>query len=363
MAFRELTEKELELLTDSQWESYERKLEIHRERVRFVEQLERMEQVEIPSFQPTLNPIAPISGAPEMTFVQTEHSIAQMPEVPTHIVQVHARSVAPVEQAVIPQVPTKLKVRTVKVDAQFTATPVLPEHRPVRLLRREFQATEPVRAKVPDTAAVQPPDVTFVGAETIKARVPTVVKPVPVDCPRIALDENAAKPRSVSAPAAVRPKARIIRNEPPKISALPEATVVRPAGITYVAPVVSAAVTNPVSVAACPQKNYQNPPEVSVAPPAVVKARVHKSTYHVPEIQKTEAVASVLQVKVPERIVVQPVVSGMQPAHPATVHTPKINYEKQEFEVAQLPQADAVRIPDPQTNEILHNLLKKANEK
>ena len=46
MAFRELTEKELELLTDSQRESYVQKLEIHRERARFVEQLEKMEQVE-----------------------------------------------------------------------------------------------------------------------------------------------------------------------------------------------------------------------------------------------------------------------------------------------------------------------------
>lgn len=363
MAFRELTEKELELLTDSQRESYEQKLEIHRERARFVEQLEKMEQVEIPSFQPTLNPIAPISGAPEMNFVKAEHSITQMPEVRTHIVQVNARPVAPVEQAVIPQVPTKVKVRAVKIDAQITAAPVLPEHRPVQLLRREYQAAEPVRAKVPAAAALQLPDVSFDGPETIKARVPAVERPVAVDCPRVVLDENAVKPRSVSAPAVARPKARVIRNEPLKITALPEAVVVRSTNVAYVEPVVSAAVTNPVRVAVCPEKNYQKPREVSVEPPAVVKARVHKSTYHVPKIEKTEAVAALPQVKVPERTVVQPVVPEMQFAHTATVHTPKINYNKQEFEAVQLPQTDAVRIPDPQTKEILHNLLKKANEK
>ena len=104
MAFRELSQNELELLTDSQRRVYEEELEIHRERVKFVEQLEKMENVRFEPFQPTLTPIRSVSRIPEKQYLKQE-------QVPVQVTAAAAVTVPAAKQ--INKEPVKAKVMPV----------------------------------------------------------------------------------------------------------------------------------------------------------------------------------------------------------------------------------------------------------
>ena len=177
MAFKELSQKELELLTDQQREMYEKELEIYRERVRFVEQLEKMEHVTFESFQPTLKPITPVSQAPEMHVKQQrEVRIQALPCVGVHapaVLQFAAETVkAELPATVMVAVPDVQPKKTESVKAHCAPATVIsaPTVQPIK--------TEEVKAKLPTAAAVSAPAVQTIKTEEVKVKLPTAAAPV-----------------------------------------------------------------------------------------------------------------------------------------------------------------------------------------
>ena len=77
MAFRILTSDELELLTEQQRAYYEEELAAYNERVRFVEQIEKIESAEMQPFEPTLKPIPAVRKAPELVFTAPAYAVAE----------------------------------------------------------------------------------------------------------------------------------------------------------------------------------------------------------------------------------------------------------------------------------------------
>ena len=75
MAFKILTEDEIKLLTDKQRIQYESQLAIYNERVKFVEQLEKLENVEIKPYEPTSTRIPAVGLSPEKIFTAPLYDI------------------------------------------------------------------------------------------------------------------------------------------------------------------------------------------------------------------------------------------------------------------------------------------------
>lgn len=365
MAFRELSQKELELLTDSQREIYDKKLAIHHERVKFVENLEKMEHVQIEPFQPTLDPIPAITKAPEKNFVKAEHRVVQVRGVKAAVVEVRPKPVPLMEKAILPQVARSVKARVVSVDKEPSAAPVLPVSRSLQIPRGEFKAEGPVKAQLHTVAAVRSPEVSCRIPEAVKAELPAGGKAAaaPAAKARIPSAEqmHARKPSLPKVHAAV-PKERTFRTDIPKMTALPAAAVTNPADITYVSPDVSVSVPKPISGVVSPEKIYRKPEPVHTEVPAVTKVRARERTYQTPKIRKAQAPTE-QPVSIPVRTFEQPAPLNAQVAYPASVNTPKIDYQKREYEMQQLPAGSAVSVPDPRSNEILHALLLRAKNK
>ena len=77
MAFRILTSDELALLTEQQRAYYEEELAVYNERVRFVEQIEKLENAEIQPYEPVLKPIPAVRKAPEFGFSAPAYTVAR----------------------------------------------------------------------------------------------------------------------------------------------------------------------------------------------------------------------------------------------------------------------------------------------
>lgn len=381
MAFRELSQKELELLTDSQREAYEKKLAIHRERAKFVENLDKMEHVQIEPFQPKLDPISVITRVPEKNYVKAEPQVVQVRRVKPVVAEVRAKPVPPVKKAVVLQSAKVVKARVVSVDKQLPAAPELPDSRPVRIPRGEFRAGEPVKAQLSTVAAVKSPAVSYHAPGNTKTALPEVGKPTVRVCPKVVLDQSAIRPRTVSAtvakariPAAAEkpeakaelpkipvavPKTKAFHGDIQKAPVLPAPTVIRTADIAYTAPNISAAAKMSVNRVVTPGKAYQKPELVRPEVPAAFNVRQQEQVYHAPEIRKAETIRA-QSVSVPNRTFEQPALSGAQLAPSGPVHAPNINYQNREYEMPQLPAAAAISVPDPHSSEILHALLHRA---
>ncbi len=75
MAFNILSSNEIELLTEDQRKSYEKELAIYKERVKFVEQMERFENAVITPYEPKLVNISDVGKAPEKIYLHPEYVI------------------------------------------------------------------------------------------------------------------------------------------------------------------------------------------------------------------------------------------------------------------------------------------------
>ena len=310
MAFKELSQKEQELLTDQQREMYEKEHEIYRERVRFVEQLEKMEHVTFESFQPTLKPITPVSQAPEMHVKQQrEVRIQALPCVGVHapaVLQFAAETVkAELPATVMVAVPDVQPKKTESVKAHCAPATVIsaPTVQPIK--------TEEVKAKLPTAAAVSAPAVQPIQTEKVKAKLPTAA--------------------AVSAPAV-----QTIKTE--------EVKVKLPTAAAPVAPAVQ-----PIKIETVKAQNF------SAAP---VRVPTVKKTLSAVD-SKEKLVETAKQINIPNKHFEQAVLPTVQVRSTPRINIPTVNCKKQEHRMQQPIPACMVSVPEPQTDAILHLLLNK----
>lgn len=113
MAFKILNSNQIELLTESQRESYEKELAIYNERVKFVEQIEQFENTVITPYEPKLTNISAISKAPEKEFGTPEYVIAKIEPVTKPELKVVSVSF---DEPVTVALPKHMKIKNVPVE-------------------------------------------------------------------------------------------------------------------------------------------------------------------------------------------------------------------------------------------------------
>lgn len=361
MAFRELSEKEIELLTDLQRKAYEEELAIYRERVKFVEQLEKMEHTEIKPYQPKLTPIPQVSGVPEKQFTKPEHELQQPQAVKLPVPRAEAVKLEPLPEAVVPQVVCKVSVPDVAVPKAGTDAPELPVSAPVRIPQTAIKPAQPAKAEFYTAPTVRAPTVKAVKAEPVKADLEVVEASCAVSAAAKAripavpelTDEKPELPQAVVTFAQIP----AYNAAAPEMTALPEMPEIRSADVSYTKPEIAAAAVTPVGIPAIPGKPPKMP-ELAVAQvPAAVVPQVQAYAYSAPELPDAVLPEQMQAIEIPERTFEGAIEPLPVPEAPVLIHAPQKDFQEVDHDVRQFPEIAAVTIPEPDINEIVQALL------
>lgn len=381
MAFKELTPREIELLTEAQRQTYEEELENYRQRVRFVEQMERLEGTPIKPYKPVLKPIAPVAKAPEKKIGKVENEVHQVVAVRKVAPKVDGIKLPVFEAPKLPDAPVQVKPRVIAVQKRVDAPPEIPVAAAIRIPQTSIQKTEPVKAELNAVHAIRVPNVELKKAEPVNVKLDAMEKLHIKTYPKIAVDQETLKSQvtavlAVKIPETVVPvlpdvhpdlpkapvavvKVRTRQMAVPKMAALPEVPVALKSGVAYQKPDISAAVVRKAYVPVVPQKEYQKAEPVPLNIPAYTPVRVKPKAYSAPKVAKAEVPTSV---RVEQKIdwdFEQPEIMVEPAARPVAISAPQITYEKGDCSSQPLPDFAAVDLPDPdpQVNNIIQLLL------
>lgn len=384
MAFKILSEKDLELLTDSQREQYNEALEIHREREKFVEQLEKMENIRIEPYQPSLAPIPAIRKAPEKHFVKKEHEVRGVNAFPRPVAKVRQVKAAPVAAPVVPKIEKAAAVRVKPVRKEEVTADAVPVHEAVRIPRMDITMPEPVQPQLHAAAKIRVPTAKSVEKMPVQVRVEAGLKPKFKNFETFTFDRIKAKPWAVSAaPVSVRvPAAPVNASTQPKLPhaavsfpaakqyhipaaeavKLPETAPVRCSAATYTKPEIAPVPAVCISVPVIPQRSHKAVSPVRPQIPAAVRSVVKAPDYSAPEIRAAVDTGHTQPVRVPGRTFTPFTGTTPEVAVPTPVHAPKKVFKKVEDNIKPLPETVSVTLPDPHSNEVIRALLSRAKK-
>lgn len=178
MAFKILTDNELELLTDKQRIQYENELAVYNERVKFVEQLEKLENVVIKPYKPKLTNIRIINTPAETTFKAPEYAVKiTKPIKKLQLEYTYKNLTAPVK-AVLPQHSKINNVPINHIKQMKQVKPVLPQISKVTTSVKPFIKIELKTSPLPKNNKIYIPSTSFKKVEQIKLNLPTITKQI-----------------------------------------------------------------------------------------------------------------------------------------------------------------------------------------
>ena len=177
MAFKILSFEELELLTENQRESYERELAIYNQRVKFVEQMERLENTVITPYELELAAIPAICEVPREEFVGPEYVLAPVVPIVKPELDVPAFDFGGQVTAVCPE---HVKITNIPVGCMKKLErdkPILPVVFKAAAPANSFTKVEQQRPTLPECVKISIPDSTFHISERTSPNLPLAVKP------------------------------------------------------------------------------------------------------------------------------------------------------------------------------------------
>ncbi len=176
MAFQILSNKELELLTENQRESYERELAIYSERVKFVEQMERLENTVITPYELELAAIPVICEIPQEEFVEPEYVLAPIAPIVKPELDVPVFDFGGPVTAVRPE---HVKITNIPAGCMKKLErdkPILPIVFKAAAPANSFTKVEQQRPTLPECVKISIPDNTFHISERTSPNLPLAVK-------------------------------------------------------------------------------------------------------------------------------------------------------------------------------------------
>lgn len=177
MAFKILTVDELELLTEKQRKNYDRELAIYNERVKFVEQIERLENAVITPYEPRLTAIPAVCEVPQNEFVEPEYVIVPNVPIAKPKLKVAAVHFGEPVTAVVPAHTIMKNVPVGRMKKVELDKPVLPIIFKAAAPAKSFIKTEQQRPALPTIVKISIPGNIFNVSEQANPDLPHVVKP------------------------------------------------------------------------------------------------------------------------------------------------------------------------------------------
>lgn len=180
MAFKILSFDELELLTENQRKSYEKELAIYHERVKFVEQMERLEHAVITPYEAKLEAISAICKIPEKEFAEPEYEVAKSAPFSKPELRVTAMSLGGPVKAVVPCHEKIMNAPAGYLKHMERDIPVLPVIFKAAAPSGSFVKAEQQRPVLPVSMKTSIPAHTFPKSERAEIRVNHPERMIPV---------------------------------------------------------------------------------------------------------------------------------------------------------------------------------------
>lgn len=258
MAFKILTEEQIELLTDEQKAQYAYSLELHRQREEFVRQIETFENMTLPPVQASVTPIPKMIApeAPEITLSENQVELPQcsinyqMPDLPdsfdvdttvsklptvsleyAEVPQIKMENVQPTTPAVFVPAVEKYNYQNPKTEKILLPSPVQTELPNVKSLQMEvpktvslpepvllpFAEVKPVNMKTPELVSMpEPVAIPSAEVKSVNMKIPELVSmPEPV-----AISSTEVKPIRMDLPEVNCPDIEIVHGQVPQFATL-----------------------------------------------------------------------------------------------------------------------------------------------
>lgn len=258
MAFKILTEEQIELLTDEQKAQYAYSLELYRQREEFVRQIETFENMTLPPVQASVTPIPKMIApeAPEITLSENQVELPQcsinyqMPDLPdsfdvdttvsklptvsleyAEVPQIKMKNVQPTTPAVFVPAVAKYNYQNPKTEKILLPSPVQTELPNVKSLQMEvpktvslpepvllpFAEVKPVNMKTPELVSMpEPIAIPSAEVKSVNMKIPELVSmPEPV-----AISSTEVKPIRMDLPEVNCPDIEIVHGQVPQFATL-----------------------------------------------------------------------------------------------------------------------------------------------
>lgn len=417
MAFKILSSDEIELLTEEQRECYENELAIYNERVKFVEQLEKQENVAVTPYEPKFVNISNIKQAPEIIYDKPEYAVelidvdissapkttaakfdkplnARVPKcLKAESVSVEHIKIAEYEKPTMPQigktvVPNKI-IRKAKQNK-----PELPQFKgaSIQTKARKIQNQNKPLLPVKETAVV--PDLTYKKSGQVKASLPEKIKVKAFKeraKPSFVVDKNI---RAVSELKKYVPNVSLPESVmPEKINPiLPKASVefaeiktfekVKRKDVVLPKAVIPKQVNASFKQVSKPVPELPEVSNITVKKPSYKKTDIRNT--ELPVTHKTNAPVKTLQKLVylfadvptinaakinselpkinkpivkPSVFIKNPVTSSLKIDYPVIDIVPKVSFIKSNRKINGVPSLGGINVPNAYDNDLLKNLL------
>ena len=194
MAFKILTEEQIELLTDEQKSRYAQELELYRQREEFVQQIEKFENMTLPPVQANVKPIAVVQVAetPEISIPETEVELPRL-SIDVQTPKLSESFDVQIDVSNLPSVSTEhpelhqFEFENIQPTVPAVPVPAVAEYNYKAPTAERIRMPEPIQVAVPEMKPVQigaPEPISMPEPVSIPA---AVVKPVRMERPEVEL--------------------------------------------------------------------------------------------------------------------------------------------------------------------------------
>lgn len=176
MAFKILSPNEIELLTESQRNDYEKELAVYNERVKFVEQMERFEDTVIKPYEPKLVNVLAVGKIPEKSYSNPEYAVTT---VDIAVKPIPKTATVNFDEPVTAVVPKYSKIKNVSVEhikKSKPNEPILPRISKANVPDKTFIKSEQYEAVLPQIGKTNVPSRTFIKSEQDEPLLPQTNK-------------------------------------------------------------------------------------------------------------------------------------------------------------------------------------------
>lgn len=363
MAFNILSSDEIELLTDNQRKSYEKELAIYNERVEFVEQMERFENMVILPYEPEFPPISDISQIPKKEFVKPEYEMLEIVpiEKPEHMET--AVRFAKLDAVDVPKYGEMKSVTVWHLKKVEQEEPALPRIIKTTVPNHSFAKGGQQQPILPASIKISIPGNTFKKFEQASPSLPSkentqnlarsLFEPVTMDASAIMADIPGGAVPAVEIPTfAVAPRASVTKSlslANPVMPRLPQMPDRMPSNIPFCAPDIQQMELPGVPKATIPSTRLMKTDaatEVAVPGhrmPEVPKLAVKFSEINIAKIVEAEVpeTPKVFDVPIIQASTLEPIIQGKGLPMVQKAGIPAKEFRKGEYAVSGLPKVVA----------------------
>jgi len=313
VVFRVMSDQELALLDDNQRMQYEKALDLHQQRLTFVEQLEKLENVTLEPYKPKLKPVFVIGKIDAKSFKNPEYTLVLHEPVVIPEPQINPFAKPELTKPVLPILPKRPSVSIKQREKLKRVKPELPLISKPTIVGKHIKKHEVKPLNLPSSAKLDITTEPFKKLEKLQAVLPALKNPTIKTAKQLGLARAEwqrkpfSKPRQpdIELPVVIKPGISISlsMNVEKSVPKLPKHKKLDIQIKEFIKPDLPKPELPTITKASITAKDFRKPPHSNANLPTVVKACFEAKEFIPPERSKANiCMIKTLPVKVREYV-------------------------------------------------------------